>query len=273
MKNAINVNNATVPAVKKNNKKATVGDLIYSYKDKFATALPSFITPDRFARICANAVASNPKLADCSQTSLIGALLCSAQAGLEPNTTLGQAYIIPYGDKAQFQISYKGLIELAHRSGQLKDISSHIVYENDTFEYELGLDPKLKHIPAMKDRGEIIGAYAVYHLISGGYGFEFMSVDDINKHRKQFSKAKYDSPWDTSWESMAMKTVVKKALKFAPMASDYVRATSQDEHTADIDLATDFTEATIDYDEPIEVDYVVDEEGVIKDGEDQLSMR
>ena len=72
---------------------------------------------------------------------------------------------------------------------------------------------------------------------------------------------------------MAKKTVVKKALKYAPMASDFIRATNQDEHTADIDLATDFTEATIDYDEPIEVDYVVDEEGVIKDGEDQLSMR
>jgi recombination protein RecT len=134
MKNAINVNNANVPAVNKDNKKATIGDLIYSFKDKFASALPSVITPERFARICANAVASNPQLAKCSQTSLIGALLCSAQCGLEPNTSLGQAYVIPYGDKAKFQISYKGLIELAHRSGQLKDISAHIVYENDTFE-------------------------------------------------------------------------------------------------------------------------------------------
>lgn len=259
MKNAVNINNTNIPAVKKDNKKATVGDLIYSYKDKFATALPSFITPERFARICANAVASNPKLAECSQTSLIGALLCSAQAGLEPNTTLGQAYIIPYGDKAQFQISYKGLIELAHRSGQLKDISAHVVYDNDEFEYELGLEPKLKHIPAMKDRGEATWVYAVYHLNSGGYGFEVMSVEDINRHRRQYSKSKYDSPWDTAWEEMAKKTVVKKCLKYAPMASDYVRATAQDEHTSDIDLATDFTEATIDYDEPIEVDYVVEE--------------
>lgn len=277
MKNSINVNNANTLPVKKEEKKATIGDLIYSYKDKFASALPSVITPERFARICANAVASNPQLAKCSQTSLIGALLCSAQCGLEPNTSLGQAYVIPYGDKAQFQISYKGLIELAHRSGQLKDISAHIVYENDTFEYELGLEPKLKHIPAMKDRGEIIGAYAVYHLISGGYGFEFMSVDDINKHRKQFSKAKYGSPWDTSWESMAMKTVVKKALKYAPMASDYVKATNQDEHTADIDLSSDFTEPTVDYseDQIINADYNVNEEGVIIDETEanQLAMR
>lgn len=280
MKNAINVNNANTLAVAKKEepKKATVGDLIYSYKDKFASALPSVITPERFARICANAVASNPQLARCSQTSLIGALLCSAQCGLEPNTSLGQAYVIPYGDKAQFQISYKGLIELAHRSGQLKDISAHIVYENDTFEYELGLEPKLKHIPAMKDRGEIIGAYAVYHLNSGGYGFEFMSKADIEKHRIKYSKVRSkDSPWVTSWESMALKTVVKKCLKYAPMSSDFVRATNQDEHTADIDLSSEFTEATVDFteDQFIEADYNIDDGKEYDDetADNQLTMR
>lgn len=261
MKNAINVNNATVPTVK-DNKKATIGDLIYSYKDKFASALPDVITPERFARIAANAVAGNPQLAKCSPTSLIGALLCSAQAGLEPNTSLGQAYIIPYGDKAQFQISYRGLIELAHRSGQLKDISAHVVYENDTFEYELGLEPVLKHIPAMKDRGEAIGVYAVIHLVSGGYGFEFMSVDDINRHRRKYSKVRGQSPWDTAWDEMAKKTVLKKVLKYAPMASDFVRAANQDEHTADVKLDSEFIEPMVDFEEEqiVDTDYSVDEQ-------------
>jgi recombination protein RecT len=263
MKNAINVNDTstTVPAVKAE-KKTTIGDLIYSYKDKFASALPEVITPERFARISANAVASNPDLAKCSQTSLIGALLCAAQAGLEPNTALGQAYIIPYKDKARFQISYKGLIELAHRSGQLKDISAHVVYEGDTFEYELGLEPKLKHIPAMTGRGKPTWVYAVYHLISGGYGFEVMSVEDVNKHRAKYSKAK-NSPWDSAWEEMAKKTVVKKCLKYAPMASDFVRATNTDEHTADIDLNADFIEPVVDFNEDniIDTPYTVEEEG------------
>lgn len=261
MANSININNANVPSkATTQNKKTTIGDLIYSFKDKFASALPEVITPERFARIAANAVASNPKLAECSQTSLIGALLCAAQAGLEPNTTLGQAYIIPYGNQAQFQISYRGLIELAHRSGQLKDISAHLVYENDTFEYELGLEPKLKHIPAMKDRGDIVWVYAVYHLATGGYGFEVMSVDDINKHRRKYSKAK-NSPWDTAWEEMAKKTVVKKVLKYAPMSSEFVRATNQDEHTTDIDFAADILEPQVDFadDQVIDIDYVVDE--------------
>lgn len=266
-KNAINVNaGATVPAVKEQ-KKATIGDLIYSYKDKFAAALPSVITPERFARIAANAVAANPSLAKCSQTSLIGALLCAAQAGLEPNTSLGQAYIIPYGEKAQFQISYKGLIELAHRSGQLKDISAHVVYEGDTFEYELGLEPKLKHVPAMSDRGKATWVYAVYHLNSGGYGFEVMSVEDINNHRRQYSKVRGTSPWDTSWEEMAKKTVVKKALKYAPMASDFVKATTQDEHTATIDFASDFEEPQVDFSD----DQIIEAEYDVADA-DQLAM-
>lgn len=262
--NSININSANVPAkATTQNKKTTIGDLIYSYKDKFASALPDVITPERFARIAANAVAANPKLASCSQTSLIGALLCAAQAGLEPNTTLGQAYIIPYGDQAQFQISYKGLIELAHRSGQLKDISAHVVYEGDEFEYELGLEPKLKHIPAMKDRGSATWVYAVYHLNTDGYGFEVMSVDDINKHRRKYSKVRGQSPWDTAWEEMAKKTVVKKVLKYAPMASEFVRATAQDEHNVSIDFADEILEPQVDYseDDVLEVDYVVDDEG------------
>ena len=280
MANKININNASVPAVK-HGEKVTIGDLIYSYKDKFASALPDVMTPERFARICANAVAGSPQLAKCTQTSLIGALLCSAQAGLEPNTSLGQAYIIPYGDKAQFQISYKGLIELAHRSGQLKDISAHVVYENDTFEYELGLEPKLKHIPAMKDRGGIIGAYAVYHLVSGGYGFEFMSVDDINKHRDKYSKVKSkDSPWVNSWEEMAKKTVLKKCLKYTPMSSEYVRATNADEHTADVDLKMDFIEPQVEFEEEniIDAEYDVDDgkdvtNALLEEEEDQLTLR
>lgn len=276
MKSSVNVNQGKALAVKEE-KKATIGDLIYSYKDKFASALPDVMTPERFARISANAVAGNPQLAKCTQTSLIGALLCSASCGLEPNTALGQAYIIPYGDKAQFQISYKGLIELAHRSGQLKDISAHIVYANDTFEYELGLDPKLRHVPAMQDRGEIIGAYAVYHLVSGGYGFEFMSVDDINKHRDKYSKVRSkDSPWINSWEEMAKKTVLKKCLKYTPMSTEYTRATNADEHTADVDLKADFLEPQVKYDEDdfIDAEYDVDDgKDQSYEEEDQLAMR
>ena len=102
---------------------------------------------------------------------------------------------------------------------QLRSIEAHIVYENDEFEYELGLEPKLKHVPAMKNKGKIAWVYAVYKLNSGGFGFEVMSKEDIEEHKEKYSKAAQRgfSPWKNSWEEMAKKTVIKKALKYAPL--------------------------------------------------------
>ncbi len=128
-------------------------------------------------------------------------------------------------------ITDKGLIDLAYRSGEITDISAHEVRENDTFDYELGLTPKLRHIPALKDRGDVILYYAVYHTKSGGYGFEVMSKEDVTRHMKEFSKAasKGFSPWQTNFDEMAKKTVVKRVLKYAPLKTDFVRAVGTDE--------------------------------------------
>ena len=117
-----------------------------------------------------------------------------------------------------------------------------MVYENDEFEYELGLEPKLKHKPAMKNRGDIVWVYAVYKLQSGGYGFEVMSKEDIDAHRKKYSKAR-TSPWDTAWEGMAKKTVIKQALKYAPLKSEFVKAMTNE------DVTLNFKEELSDTDE------------------------
>jgi len=225
----------SVPA-KQQAPQMTMKDWINKSEKQIAKALPSAITPERFARMAMTAVTMNPDLGKCTPPSFIGAMLQAASLGLEPNTPLGQAYLIPYNNyktgqkEAQFQIGYRGLIELAHRSGEFKSIETHVVYENDEFEYELGLDPKLRHKPAMKNRGEITWVYAVYKLQSGGYGFEVMSKADIDEHRKKYSKAK-SSPWDTAWEGMAKKTVIKQALKYAPLRSEFVRALANEDVT------------------------------------------
>ena len=85
----------------------------------------------------------------------------------------------------------------------------------------------------MRDRGGIAWVYAIYHLNSGGFGFEVMSFDDIEAHKKKYSKAasKGFSPWQTSWEEMAKKTVIKRVLKYAPLKTDFVRAMREDEST------------------------------------------
>lgn len=167
--------------------------------------------------------------------SFLAALMNAAQLGLEPNTPLGQAYLIPYNNKGtmecQFQIGYKGLIDLGYRNPQIQIISAQAVYENDEFEYELGLNPKLEHRPALGERGEVRLFYGMFRLTNGGFGFEVMSKTAIDAFAKEYSKA-FDtsfSPWKTSYESMAKKTVIKQALKYAPIKADFRKAISTDE--------------------------------------------
>ena len=223
---------ATNTSMAKTSKNTQMKDYIKSYEKEIAKALPSVITPERFARMATTAVTQNPALSTCTPQSFIGAMLTAAQLGLEPNTPLGQAYLIPYGSNCQFQLGYRGLIELAHRSGDIKSIEAHVVYANDDFDFEFGLEPKLQHKPAKKDRGDATWVYAVYHTKDNGYGFEVMSVEDINRHRSRYSKAK-NSPWDTAWDEMAKKTVIKKVLKYAPLKTEFVRAMVSDETSTD----------------------------------------
>ena len=214
--------------------KKTMQAYIKSMEGEIKKALPSVITPERFTRMVLSAISVNPKLASCTPKSFLGAMMSAAQLGLEPNTPLGQAYLIPFKnhgqDEVQFQIGYKGLIDLAYRSGEVEVVQSQIVYENDHFECQYGLDPKLVHIPADSARGEPVKVYAVFKTKSGGYGFEVMSMDDIKEHAKKYSKAYASgySPWSSNFEEMAKKTVLKKVLKYAPMKSDFVRGIVQD---------------------------------------------
>ena len=214
--------------------KKTMQTYIKSMEGEIKKALPSVITPERFTRMVLSAISTNPKLGSCTPSSFLGAMMSAAQLGLEPNTPLGQAYILPYSNKgtleAQFQLGYKGLIDLAYRSGEVEVVQAHIVYENDKFECEYGLEPKLTHIPADTDRGNPIKVYAMFKTKTGGYGFEVMSIEDVRNHAQKYSKAFSSSfsPWATNFEEMAKKTVLKKCLKYAPLKSDFVKAVVQD---------------------------------------------
>lgn len=211
-------------------------DYVTKYSAEIGRALPSVgITPERFTRLIFSALSATPQLAECTPKSFLGAMMTCAQMGMEPNTPLGQAYLIPYKNyksgttECQYQLGYKGLIELAHRSGQVQTIFAECVYEHDDFEYSLGLDPMLDHHPLMHgDRGKPIAYYAVWRGKDGGFGFAVMSKDDIDAHRKMFSKAR-TSPWDTNYDEMAKKTVLKKALKYAPLSIDMQRELAADE--------------------------------------------
>ena len=222
-------------ATTNNSNRTTMQSYVKSMEGEIAKALPSVMTPERFTRIVLSAISVNPKLAECTPQSFLGAMMTSAQLGLEVNTPLGQAYVLPYKNKgvqeAQFQLGYKGLIDLAYRSGEVEVIQAHIVYAADKFEVQYGLEPKLTHIPADSNRGDPIKVYAVFKTKSGGFGFEVMSMEDVRKHAEKYSQAYGSSysPWKTNFEEMAKKTVLKKVLKYAPLKSDFVRAITNDE--------------------------------------------
>ena len=213
----------------------TIKDYINAMSGEIAKALPQVMTPERFTRIALSAVSNTPKLGNCTPQSFLGAMMNAAQLGLEPNTPLGQAYLIPFENRkkgvteCQFQIGYKGLIDLAYRSGEVKMIDAQTVYENDEFEYELGMDPVLKHKPARTNRGNPIYFYATFKLTNGGQGFQVMSIEDVQAHAKKYSKTYNNGPWQTNFEEMAKKTVLKKLLKYAPLKTEFVKQVTSDE--------------------------------------------
>lgn len=239
----------------------TMRAYIAKMEGAIAKALPSVLTPERFTRIVTSALSSTPKLAETSPQSFLAAMMNAAQLGLEPNTPLGQAYLIPYNNhnrlECQFQIGYKGLIDLAYRSGEVSIVQAHEVRENDDFSYSFGLEPTLHHIPARGDRGDVVLYYAMFRTKGGGFGFEVMSREDIEAHAQRYAQSYNSSfsPWKTNFDEMAKKTVLKKALKYAPMRSDFARAISSDE-TIKADIAQDMADVV-----PVAVEYTYTVDG------------
>lgn len=256
---------------KKGDNASTIRSLIKSAEGEIKKALPSVMTPERFSRMVTTALTTNPKLGECTPMSFVGAMLAAAQLGLEPNTQLGQAYLIPYFNgktkrmEVQFQIGYKGLIDLAYRSGEVELVQAQIVYENDEFECEYGLNPKLRHVPASENRGDPVKVYALFKTKSGGYGFEVASMDDIRKHAQKYSKSYGSGPWQTNFEEMAKKTVLKKVLKYAPLKSDFVRGMVQD-GTVRSEISADILDAPVEYADEADIP-VVDDDGVVEGGD------
>lgn len=256
MENMIQNAAASTQAVAKKKAPQSIQDYITVMAPAIKAALPSVMTPERFSRITLSALSANPKLKECTPQSFLGAMMTAAQLGLEPNTPLGQAYLIPFKNhgrmECQFQLGYKGLIDLAYRSGEVSIIQAHTVYENDEFQYELGLDPKLRHVPAKSNRGKPIAYYAMFKTKDDGYGFQVMSMEDVMEHARKFSKSFGNGPWQTNFDEMAKKTVLKKVLKYAPLKSDFVRGVSQD-GTTKTEIAADMSEIP-DVTEYIDVD-------------------
>ena len=220
-------------AVQKQNQNA-FKSMLEACSDRLASVLPKHITADRMIRTALVAANTNPAILNCTQESVISCLLKAGSLGLAVDGTIGSAYLVPYKSKCELIIGYRGLIDLARRSGQISTIGAHLVHANDTFSVRYGTDPDITHEPLLfGERGEVIGAYAVAKLTDGSTQAEFMTVGQIEDIRKR-SKAGNNGPWKTDWGEMARKTVVRRLSKYLPLSAEIQTQLQSDDEVAGI---------------------------------------
>jgi recombination protein RecT len=254
-----------------------VGNLINEItklSDQFGAALPAKLglDPARFVRIATTTLRANEDLALCEPLTVLGALMNTAQLGLEPGGPLGQAYLVPFNDRDRggkvctLVIGYKGYVSLAHRTGTVLDVTAHSVHQKEwetgKFQVRQGTDgDHLEHEPIVfDDAGPIIGTYAVVRYVGGGHNHFVMSRAKTEAIR-QAAPSKNSPAWRNHWEQMAWAKNIKQLVRFMPLTSELLgRAAAIDESVRD-----DLSEDGLDKSKVIEVD----QDGhVVREGSD-----
>lgn len=194
-------------------------------KQQFAAALPHHLSPDRFCRIALTALTRTPKLADCTQESLMRCLLELSAYGIEPDGR--RAHLIPYGNQCTLILDWKGLAELAMRSGIISKLHADIVCENDVFTYNLGEIVEHK-IDWRAPRGTMYAAYAMAVTKDGPVFVAVLTKDEIDGIRKR-SRAGNNGPWVTDFNEMAKKTAFRRLAKWLPLSAEFRDAVDKDD--------------------------------------------
>jgi recombination protein RecT len=201
-------------------RQATLKDLLTRALPSMKHVLPRHLTPERLVKVALAATGRTPKLLECTPASVLECVMQAAQLGLEPGGPLGHAYLVPYGNTCTLIVGYRGLIDLARRSGEIESIEARVVFERDEFRVAYGLNPVLEHVPnLMSDPGQMIMVYGIARLRGGGVQAEVMTrsqVEGIRRRSKSGSRS--DSPWATDYDEMARKTVVRRLCKYLPLS-------------------------------------------------------
>jgi recombination protein RecT len=189
---------------------------------------PKATDPNRIAAAVMAETKANPKLLECNPYSVVGAVIRATQLGLEIGSHLGQAYLVPYKNDCTLQIGYRGMIDMAFKSGLVASVTARTVHSNDLFEWALGTDERITHKPATGDRGLLVAVYAMAKLTTGGVHFEVLDMAEIEK-AKRASKSSSFGPWKDHFEEMAKKTAIRRLFKYLPVGTDLTRAVALDE--------------------------------------------
>lgn len=193
------------------------------FKQQIAVALPKHMTADRFVRVALTALLKTPKLLDCTKESVIECMLNCSALGLEPDGR--RAHLIPYGNKCTLIVDYKGIVELAKRSGDVAGVFAQTVCERDDFTWENG---EVTHrIDWKNDRGGVYAVYATITLKDGTKQTDVMTRSEVEAIRAR-SRAGSAGPWVTDWNEMAKKTVFRRASKWITLSPEIADALEKD---------------------------------------------
>lgn len=251
----------------------SLADTIKSMETQFALAMPRGAEAAQLVRDALTCLRQTPQLAECDPQSVLGSLMTCAQLGLRPGV-LGHAWLLPFWDsrargrKAQLVVGYQGLVELAHRSGQIQSLIARTVFEHDHFDVSYGLNDDLVHKPCLDaDKGRPIAYYAVAKFVTGGHAFYVMGEQEMRAYRDNHATAKNRDgvvfgPWKDHFEGMAHKTCVRQLAKWLPKSTEFARAIDVDDS-----VRVDLSPAAVDYTEHPEGHLEADEQAAPVDGE------
>lgn len=214
----------------------TLRSLLEAAKPSMSQVVPKHVTPERLVKLALVAASRTPLLLSCEPKSIVQGVMTAAQLGLDCGGVLGSAYLVPFKNQkqggryeAQLIVGYRGLVDLARRSGEIETIEAHVVYANDSFEVAFGLDPVLRHVPCLTgEHGEPVLVYAIARLKDGGRQVEVMTRSEVERIRSR-SRAGSSGPWVTDWSEMARKTVVRRLCKYLPLSPELADALVADE--------------------------------------------
>jgi recombination protein RecT len=208
-----------------------LAELLQRMTPEIARAVPKHVNPDRMVRIALTSLRMNPALLECSPASFLGCVMSAAQLGLEIGGPLALAYLIPFKKECTLIVSYRGMMNLARRSGMVSAIYAYEVREGDKFSYRLGLNPNIDHEPsedAAREDKPLTHVYAVAKLKDGEPLFTVLTKAQVEKYRSR-SRAKDSGPWVTDYAAMALKTAVRRLFTWLPQSAEMALAAALDE--------------------------------------------
>lgn len=212
-------------------------------RDRLAAALPKHLTPDKLIQLAASMAYKNPRLAQCDQGSILVALTTASSLGLDITPGMNEGALVPVWNKhtngyvCDFRVMYQGIVKLLRQSGVV-GVRSAVVREGDEFVYGYTPDLVMRHLPALSDRGAVVGVYATATLPDGSRVLEYMDRAEVEAIRAR-SQSPNDGPWVTDWSEMARKTVLKRLGKHGPRSVELQRAINHDnsEYEAKADVS------------------------------------